>query len=112
VKQRNLQVNPDQLRIDNDYSINLSRIDEIVKEYQTTETQGIGLVFIMESFNKNLEKGFMWVTFFDIKTKQVLLSVKMEGDAGGVGIRNHWARTFYNVLLKINMKEWSQKYGS
>ncbi len=48
----------------------------------------------------------MWVTFFDIASKTVLLTEKMSGKAGGAGFRNYWARAYYNVMDKIQKKEY------
>ena len=60
----------------------------------------------MESFNKPKRIGTMWVTFFDIASKTVLLTEKMSGKAGGAGFRNYWARAYYNVMDKIQKKEY------
>jgi hypothetical protein len=114
LKERNSKVDPSQLVIDNDYSINRDQIDEIVKSYNPPEQKGIGLVFIMESFNQKEKKGNIWVTFFDIPTKTVLLTERMTGEAGGSAeFRNYWIRSVYNVLLTINntrFKEWESQY--
>lgn len=87
-------------------------IRQMVRDYKPENQSGIGVVFIMESFNKEEEKGHMWVTFFDIATREVLLMDRMSGAAGGFGWRNYWARTYYNVLKEIEKtryKAWSEK---
>ncbi len=106
VKERNKLPDPDELVINTDYSFGEDEVKKIISEYDITGKEGIGLVFIMESFNKTEERGYMWITFFNIETKEVLLSKKMNGKAGGFGIRNYWAKSFYNVMKSIGKKEW------
>jgi len=38
------------------------------------------------------------VTFFDIQTKQVLLTEKIDGKAGGYGFRNFWEGAYFKVM--------------
>ena len=106
VQERNMLPDPDELVINTDYSLGEDEVKKIISEYDITGKEGIGLVFIMESFNKNKELGYMWVTFFDLETKEVLLSNKMSGKVGGFGIRNYWAKSFYSVMKSIEKKKW------
>ena len=107
VEKRNKLPEVDELVISNDsYSLDKNTIAEIIKEYNSKEKEGLGIVFIMESFNKPKRAGTMWVTFFDIASKTVLLTEKMSGKPGGAGLRNYWARTYYNVMAKIQKTEY------
>jgi hypothetical protein len=114
VKELNSKVDPSQMVIDYGYNLTSELVDEIVGNYKPVEQKGIGLVFIMESFNQNDKIGNMWVTFFDVSTKTILLTKKMTGDAGGSAeFRNYWIKSIYNVLLTINTKElkvWESQY--
>ncbi len=75
-------------------------IQEIINTYNTpTNTDGVGLVFIVESLNKPQREAVYWVTFFDIKTKEVLLTERIIGIPSGAGMRNYWANSFYNALI-------------
>lgn len=106
VEGRNMLPDPDELVINTDYSLGEDEVKKIISEYDITGKEGIGLVFIMESFNKNKQLGYIWVTFFDLETKEVLLSNKMSGKPGGFGIRNYWAKSYYNVMKSIEKKKW------
>ncbi|RLD39176.1 MAG: hypothetical protein DRI89_13730 [Bacteroidetes bacterium] len=76
-------------------------IQEIVNTYNLEgEDSGFGLVFIVESLSKPNIKGAYWVTFFDIKSKKVISSERYLGKPGGFGLRNYWARSFYNVMME------------
>jgi len=76
-------------------------IQKIINTYNTpANTVGVGLVFIVERLNKPQREAVYWVTFFDIKTKKVLLTEQIIGIPSGAGIRNYWANSFYNALVK------------
>lgn len=80
-----------------DYELNSEIIQEIISEYKAEYT-GYGLVFVVESFNKPIEKGTVWVTYFHIPTKQVILTKRLSAEPMGFGIRNYWARVIYDVM--------------
>ena len=82
---------------ESDYELSNEIIQKVVSEYKTDYT-GYGLVFIVESFNKSLEKGTIWVTYFHIPTKTVVLTKRLSAEPMGFGIRNYWARVFYDVM--------------
>ena len=78
-----------------------SDIQEIVNTYNLEGSEpGIGLVFIVESLSKPNVKGAYWVTFFDVKTKKVISTERYLGKAGGFGLRNYWAKSYYNVMME------------
>jgi len=55
----------------------------------------------------------MYVTFFDIATKKVLITERMIGRASGVGFRNYWVRPIYEVIKRIydsKYKSWKYHY--
>jgi hypothetical protein len=78
-----------------------ANIQEIVNTYNLEgEDAGIGLVFIVESLSKPNTKGAYWVTFFDIQSKKVISTERYLGKAGGFGLRNYWAKSYYNVMME------------
>ncbi len=95
--------------------IEKSDIDEMVKKYKTGDKkEGYGLVFIVENFNKGAEAADVYVTFFDIATKKVLLCEKVSGKVVGVGMRNYWAGAIKNILKqieKVDYNNWKTKYS-
>ncbi|MCF6169780.1 MAG: hypothetical protein L3J66_02230 [Bacteroidales bacterium] len=77
------------------------KIREIVFSYNTEDDEpGIGLVFIVESLSKPNVKGAYWVTFFDIKSRKVITTERFLGKAGGFGLRNYWAKSYFNVMVE------------
>lgn len=95
---RNTLPDLDELVIETEYSFGSEKVKQIISEYDSGEKEGIGLVFIVESLNKYEEKANIWVTFFDIETKQVLLTERLAGKAGGYGFRNFWAGAYFKVM--------------
>lgn len=114
VKQRNSAVNPDEIFSDKPEAKNHLKsedIAKIIKEYKTDKT-GTGLVYIIDNFDKAGEEGVMWVTFFDMATKTVLLTERFADAPRGFGIKNYWARTILGVIEQSGKKykSWEKQY--
>ena len=93
-------------------------INSLVKGIDFERKKGIGLLFIVESMKKG-EKGgtsSIWVTFVDMGANKILMTERMDGiSSGGIGFRNYWASTIFNVIETINKKkykEWKKQYGN
>jgi hypothetical protein len=76
-------------------------IARMVKAYELKNNQGLGLVFIMDRLVKAQETGCMYVVFFDLASRKVVLSERVCADAGGIGFRNYWFRPVKNVVGKL-----------
>ncbi len=117
VTKRNQDLNIyDRVIDDNSKMLHLDKdkVQEMINKYEFSDDQeGLGIVFIVESYSKTAVIANYFVTFFDIKTKKVLLTERMEGKPGGFGIRNYWAKSYYNVLNRIykkRYKAWEKEY--
>ncbi len=89
-------------------------VKKTVGEYRGDRKEGIGLVFIMESLDKNNETGTMWVTFFDIGSRKVLFTERLVERAGGPGLKNHWISPVSAALahiLRSQYNVWKSKYN-
>jgi hypothetical protein len=73
------------------YCLNFSDVQKIINSYVLNEKEGIGMVFNVASFNKYKEYVNLYVTFFDIATREILYAVEVTGKAGGSGWGNHYA---------------------
>ena len=112
VNDLNAKIDVDVCMSFNPGKIERSQIDEMVKKYSSGQKDGVGLSFIIENFNKGTQTSSIYVTFFDIATKKVLLCERMEGKAMGVGIRNYWAGSIKHILDQIDegaYKTWKGK---
>ena len=83
--------------------IERSAIDEMIKKYTAGDKkEGVGLVFIIENFDKGTQMAGVYVTYFDIKTKKVLKCDKYAGKAVGIGMRNYWAGAMKAIIKQLN----------
>ncbi len=82
--------------------IDRAEIDAMVKKYSSKDKKdGIGFSFIVENFDKGTQMATVYVTFFDIATKKVLLCESIQGKAAGVGMRNYWAGAIKSIIKKL-----------
>ena len=72
------------------------------------KTEGIGVTFIVESFNKSSDEAVIYVTVFDIKTKNILILERMVGKPMGIGLRNFWAGAVKHVIKQITTDYYSK----
>ncbi len=86
--------------------INADMVQMMVNKYKFENINGIALVLIMESMNKNTGQASMWVTFVNASDNKVLLTSRMVGKSGGFGFRNHWAGSVLKVLDLIRSKQY------
>lgn len=86
--------------------INADMVQLMVNRYKFENINGIAVVFIMESMNKNTSHASMWVAFVNTSNNKVLLTSRLVGKSGGFGFRNHWAGSVLKVLELIRAKQY------
>ena len=93
--------------------VKVSDVEEIIGGYDFKGKNGIGLMFVVESFNKLNEEGSIWVTFVNMDNKEVLFTERLTNEPKGFGMRNFWAGCVYGVITKMQKKEfemWRKKH--
>jgi hypothetical protein len=103
VNEKNAKIDPAKLVITETYKIPPEDLQKIVKGYNTQGKTGTGLVFIAENLNKTTQTGSYYVCFFDMSTHSIIDAQPMTAKAVGIGFRNYWAGSVYNV-----MKTWKK----
>jgi hypothetical protein len=99
INEVNDQVKVKSLVINKSYSIPKEEIPSITQAYHITEfKEGIGVVLLVESFNKIREMAFGYIVFFDIQSKEVLYYHELVGEPSGFGFRNYWAGAIHNWM--------------
>jgi hypothetical protein len=78
-----------------------SDIAELVRSYKLKNTQGLGLVFVMDRLVKAQETGCLYVVFFDVASGKVISSTRLCEKAGGMGFRNFWFRPIKDAVKKL-----------
>lgn len=85
IAHRNIELNIDSLKL-------------IVKNYKLPQKEGLGLVVIVEMFNKPEIYISGYITFFDIATRVVYYATKMKGLPGSKwGFNDYW----FNGLTEL-----------
>ena len=90
--------------IDVPYTLTDDQARKSLEQYRPDEKEGIACSFVVESLDRKEEKITAWVIFFDLSTMQVILSERMEGKTGGIGLRNYYGSGFANITNKIGGK--------
>lgn len=88
-------------------------IIKIVKNYKVKEKEGIGIVFITEYLNKNLEEACYHFVAFNKENNKILVQKRIIGKPRGIGLRNYWAGSIYDVIKQINQiyyKSWRKEF--
>lgn len=113
IEKLNIEVSTKDLVIETSFSLSPEDIDESVKKYPLKEKDGLGLILVVENLNKFSESGTFYIVFFDIASRNVLVSEKVVGSAGGIGFRNYWAKVFYSGLKNgyEAFDSWENKYS-
>ena len=90
-------------------------IQNFIKGYDFLVKEGIGMLFVAESLNKYREVGKYHFVALNLATNEILIHEVFEGKAGGIGLRNYWARSFYEVIIQIRDEQfrvWKKEYGT
>lgn len=99
VYERNVKISSEGIiRVDDNYTIDEQVVKKIVSEYNFPSDNRPGLLFVVESLNKNKKTANTWVTFVDMKNREVIVTRKFAAPAMGFTFRNYWANAFLGIL--------------
>jgi hypothetical protein len=102
VAKNNKEINPADVMSYNKHQVAKEEVERLLSKYSLGDKKsGLGLVFVVESFDKSAELATYWVCFFDIQTKKVLLIEHCGAKPAGIGIRNYWAGALKRTLKDI-----------
>ncbi|UTW64183.1 caspase family protein [bacterium SCSIO 12741] len=104
----NRAVDHDQLVVSHDYRLDQVKIFESVNQYDLPVNSGLGMVLYAESFNKLERKAVIHVVFFDIATRDIITIQEMEGEPGGLGLRNYWANAIHDIFERWEVEAFRQ----
>ena len=88
---------------DSSYRLDDKTIAEIIKFLPVDKEDGVGAVMVAEMLNKSAARGSYIVVYFSLEDKEILGSFRAEGKASGMGLRNYWANSVYDII-KSNKK--------
>lgn len=87
------------------YCIDFNDLEKIIQSYVLREKQGTGMVINLVNFNKEREYSLVYVTFFDIETREILFATEASGEAGGSGWGGHWVTGIENAVRNMFIDE-------
>ena len=94
------------LKADDEAELSKEAIAEMVKAMPVGQKKaGVGLVFIVQSFNKTAATAITHVVFFDIADRTVLWSKKMTGKPSNGAAKTAWATALKDIFSQIEKKE-------
>jgi len=76
-------------------------IAKAVGSYDLKNTQGVGLVFIIDRLVKAQATECIYVVFFDVSSRKVLSSARVVEKGGGYGFRNFWFSPIKEAVGKL-----------
>ncbi|NMM47874.1 hypothetical protein [Marinigracilibium pacificum] len=109
INEINLMTDISQMRSYNIPGYTSEDIQSFVKQYDLSKVEkkdGIGIVFIAETFNKVNKIAYFHFVALDLKTGNIILQDRLSGSPQGFGIRNYWAGAFYKVIKNIDKKKY------
>ncbi len=113
VNRRNAAMNIEEAIGKPEGGLTQSSIENVIADYKDVwKKQGLAMVIIVESMSKAAGKMVAHIVFFDIATRKVLLTKKMEGDAGGPGLVNYWTNPvslIFREIAKTKFTEWKKE---
>lgn len=76
-------------------------IQSFIDRYNRDGKEGIGIVLVAESLNKNALEAWYHFVAMDMRTGQILLHERLRGEPHGFGFRNYWANSIFRVIRNI-----------
>ncbi len=76
-------------------------LQKIIKNYNFTDKNKIGIIYIVEELNKITETSTVDIVYFDTTTKKIISAKRYKGRASGIGIASHWANSIARINFKI-----------
>lgn len=110
-EKQNFSINTSELMSFNGFNFKdpQKTVSSIISKLKGGEkADGIGVTFIVESFNKTTDEASIYVAVFDIKTKNILILEKMIGKPMGIGLRNFWAGAVKHIIKQITTEYYNK----
>jgi hypothetical protein len=110
----NAQTSLEELEAFNPVQYTRADIQSFIDHYNLDGKEGIGIVLVAESLNKNALEAWYHFVAIDMRTRQILLHERLRGEPHGFGFRNYWANSIYRVIRNIRVYyywTWKKQVG-
>jgi hypothetical protein len=91
-------------------SLSSTDLEQMIKGYPLTDTDGVGLVFVGDALVKAQKSGCFHTVFFDVASRDLLSATHGCYGVGGFGFRNYWFTPVKEAIsgLKKSYKQWKK----
>lgn len=88
------------LHYNNKKPMKISKIDvsKKINELKTNPDNNFGIILYALELDKVKERGHYQLVIFEMKTKEIVRNIAIEGEAGGFGLRNYWANSICSAF--------------
>lgn len=76
-------------------------IAQYISTLEIPRHSDFALLFIVESFDEMTKMGSVWVVLIDTTMRKPILCEKFLKKPSGLGLKNYWARVFYNIIFDV-----------
>jgi len=111
VLKKTARIDPATIKSDNPKDLTRVRKDQlnkIISSYDYGKRKGIGVMFIVIGMSNAAKTATMYITFFDIASKKILLTELLSGEPGGFGFRNYWLTAVGSVMKQIEKTKFNE----
>lgn len=82
----------------NSFKITPDTVQAVIDQYTYPYPEGVGVVLIVDNFDKPHEKAYAWMTYFDLKSKKVLSTELLMGKTSMGGMVTHWGEALVRII--------------
>lgn len=110
----NAKAATEELEVTNPVEYKREDIEKFVKRYKSSTKNAIGVALVAETLNKRELEAYYHFVAIDLSNNKILVYDRLKGKPAGIGLRNYWANTIYDVIKEIKSdryKEWKNKYA-
>ncbi len=106
---RNRAISAEDFIQDDSHSLTEDDIRSAVVGFNYTNVLAdVGILFVVEYFDKREDEAAIWVTLIDLTKMEVFLAKRVTGKPGGMGMKSYWANAVYEVILRIQKKDYKR----
>ncbi len=73
-------------------------VEEIASAYEGYTDKALGLLFVVERFDKDRNFAVIWVSFLDLQEGDLIVTGRMTGKPGGGGVVEYWGEAVFEVI--------------
>lgn len=101
---QDMDVAKTRISVPEENKLSKSDVEEVLKSLDIKPTEEPGLIFIAELIDKNANKAYYKMVFFDTNTKEIIDSWDTSGKGRGFGTRNYWAHSLLQAMKSVKLK--------